>query len=281
MSLRDSEAIQLMASVLPNTVRLIERVIALTEPLRHEAPTHLRERLWLFRPPRGRNAHHVTAIHGATINRVMTTLIKECPALRDADGTALRVNISRMRKTFGNRVFEIVGEDLSLTAKVLGNTPRVADNHYMVPGEHAEKNWRFMGNLLVQELREGSLASHAAKTPVGRCSDPKNGQFAPMNGATCTNFLNCLRCRAYVVTGDDLYRIFSFYWLVVRERAQVDTRTWARHYGHVIRIIDRDIAAAGVSRRMFTQAKADAERARAHTTPHPYWTDRHVLRTIP
>ena len=45
-----------------------------------------------------------------------------------------------------------------------------------------------------------------------------------------------------VVTGDDLYRVFSLYWMLVGMRERMGASAWKRVYGHIIRIIDREIA---------------------------------------
>ena len=37
-------------------------------------------------------------------------------------------------------------------------------------------------------------------------------------------FLNCFRCSSFVVTADDLHRLLSFYWLLVRERGRIGAK---------------------------------------------------------
>jgi hypothetical protein len=74
------------------------------------------------------------------------------------------------------------------------------------------------------------------------------------------------------VTGDDLYRLFSFYWRVYKERDRMEHDKWQRRYAHIPRLIDRDVIPVGVRKKAFTQEDADAWRARARIDPHPYWT---------
>ena len=165
-------------------------------------------------------------------------------------------------------------------ARAAGNTPQVLANHYLRPGENARTNWRFLGKMLVQELTTATLGA-TEKTPNGRCTDNRQGQYAPKrDGATCMNFLNCLRCRNYVVTGDDLYRLFSFYWRVYAERSRMEIRKWDKHYRHIIRLIDRDVIAAGIKRKVFRQAEVDVARERARTEPHPYWSTQGLLEAM-
>lgn len=273
--LRSVKDVQEAASALPDVVRIIERITELTARLRPEAPAFLRDRLLLYRSRRrGREA--MTVLKAEAMQKTIKKLVSDAD-LTDANNKPLRLNISRLRKTFINRIFEILDRDLLATARAAGNTPQVSDRDYLAPGENAEKDWRFMGNMLVAELKNGAL--HADATPSGQCTDNKNGQFAPKNGASCTDFMSCFRCRNYVVTGDDLYRVFSFYWLIVRERLKIGSRKWNKHYAHLIRLIDRDIIQAGVARKVFSQAHADAMRRKAKMAPHPFWANSDVLET--
>lgn len=199
--------------------------------------------------------------------------------LKDANGNPLRINVSILRQTFANRMFELLDGDMVATASATGNTPSVAGRHYMKPGENAEKNWKFMGNVLQEELLSGQLRA-TEKTPAGGCTDSKNGQFAPKSGATCMNFLDCLRCRNYVVTGEDLYRLFSFYWLIVRERDRVEKRKWQRTYAHIVRLIDRDVIDRGLELNIFRRKQVADARERARVDPHPFWASPVLLEAI-
>lgn len=259
-------------AVRPTVARLIERVVELTSPLRDAAPAHLNERLLLYRSRR-RDARRgeITVLSKATLEEATRKLVQNA-RLTDSEGRPLRINCSRLRKTFVNRVNEILGEDLATTAIAAGNTPAVSGAYYLRPGESAERNWQFMGEVMAHELLTGTLGE-TAKTPTGRCTDNKNGQFAPKkDGASCMSFLDCLRCRNYVVTGEDLYKLFSFYWRVYMERNRMDRRRWEKMYSHIPRLIDRDVIPTGIRKMAFTQEQVDASRARARANPHPYWT---------
>jgi len=84
-----------------------------------------------------------------------------------------------------------------------------------------------------------------------------------------------------VVTGDDLYRLFSFYWRVYAERPRMDIRKWDQHYRHLIRLIDRDVIEAGMKKNIFKQADVDAARERARIDPHPYWSAQGLPEPMP
>lgn len=266
--------IESMPTVRPTVARLIRRVIELSERLREEAPERLRDRVWLYRlqnpGPGGGSVGAVSALNEATLAVAIMALVKQYQ-LVDTDSRPLRLNVSRLRKTFVNRIYEILDGDVVSTAVAAGNTVGVTALNYLRPGENARKNWKFMGVALVQELLTNAIGA-TERTPVGRCSDNKNGDYAPKHdGATCMSFLNCLRCRNYVVTGDDLYRLFSFYWRILSERARTNTKRWHRQFVHITRLIDRDVIEVGLAKGVFKQALVDRERERARHDPHPFW----------
>ncbi|QEY64249.1 hypothetical protein FXN65_20110 [Metapseudomonas lalkuanensis] len=259
-------------SVRTNVERLIRRVMSLTEPLDAEAPDDLRGRVWLYRIRGGPAAGQVTSLSGAMLAQATSRLVAKY-GLTDSNGQPLRINVSRLRKTFANRIFELTDGDLATTAAALGNTLQVADQHNLASGEDARRNWRFMGEILVEELLTRTIGATHKDTPLGHCADSAYGQYAPkFEGATCMNFMNCLRCKHYAVTAEDLYKLFSFYFRVLAERSRMDKRRWAREYAHIPRLIDHYIVAEGLRRGTFKTAAVDAARERARTQPHPFWS---------
>ncbi|KJZ64641.1 hypothetical protein [Pseudomonas fluorescens] len=259
-------------SVRTNVERLIRRVMALTAPLDAEAPDDLKGRVWLYRSRGGKGIGQVTALSDAMLAWAINRLVTD-HGLIDSDGKPLRINISRLRKTFANRIFELTNGDLATTAVALGNTPRVADQSYLAPDEDARRNWQFMGEVMVQELLTQTIGATYKDTPMGRCADPVNGQYAPKReGATCMSFMNCLRCQHYAVTAEDLYKLFSFYFRVLTERSRMDKRRWAREYAHIPRLINHYIIAEGLLRGTFKAAAVEAARELARAQPHPFWS---------
>ncbi len=259
-------------SVRTNVERLIRRVMVLTEPLDLEAPDELKGRVWLYRSRAWRSYGQVTALNGRVLEKAISQLVAEY-GLSDSDGKPLRINISRLRKTFANRIYELTDGDLATTAAALGNTARVAEQNYLAPSEDTRRSWQFMGELLVQELLTVTIGATYKQTPVGRCADPVSGQFAPKRkNATCMSFMNCVRCKQYAVTAEDLYKLFSFYFRVLAERSRMDKRRWARDYAHIPRLIDHYIVAEGLRRGTFKTAAVEAARERARSQPHPFWS---------
>lgn len=265
-------ALESTPTVRTNVERLICRVMALTEPLNAEAPADIKGRVWLYRSRNGRNVGQVTTLSNRSLDVTIKRLVAD-HQLTDSNDQPLRINISRLRKTFGNRIYELTDGDLATTAIALGNTPSVADRNYLSAGEDTRRDWRFMGKLLVQELLSQTIGATYKETPMGRCADPLAGQYAPKReGAVCFAFTNCLRCKHYAVTANDLYKLFSFYFRVLAERSRMDKRRWEREYAYIPRLIDNYIVAEGLRRGTFKPAAVDATRERARNLPHPFWS---------
>lgn len=259
-------------SVRTNVEFLIRRVMALTESLEAEAPDDLKNRVWLCTSSDLKSIGRVKALSTGMLFKATSRLVAQY-GLSDINGKPLRINVSRLRKTFANRIFELTDGDLSTTAAALGSTLQVTDRNYLAPDEDARRNWRFMGEVLVKELLTQTIGATYEDTPMGRCTDPVNGQFAPKReGATCMNFLNCLRCKHYAVTAEDLYKLFSFYFRVLTERSRMSKRRWTQGYAHIPRLIDRYIVAEGLRRGTFKAAAVTAAREHARTLPHPFWS---------
>jgi hypothetical protein len=272
-------SIESITTAFTSVAQLIRRVIELTATLRLEAPAHLQDRVWLFRAQGGKSYGNISALTSDNIYSTTQKLINDFN-LQDGEGKSLRINVSRLRKTFTNRIYEILEEDQIAAAVAAGNTPQVLANHYLRPGENAQRNWKFMGVVLTQELLSSTIGA-TEKTPVGKCTDIKKGQFAPRkDGVTCMSFLDCVRCRNYVVTGDDLYRLFSFYWRIYAERSRMSGRKWDKHYRHIIRLIDRDVITLGINKKIFRQSDVDAARERGRIDPHPYWSNLDTLEVL-
>lgn len=271
---KESLDIESVGAVKATVVQIIERVIEVTAQLRINAEEGNKNLVWLFsmakRHRYGGAPGETSALAAATLAAGIAQLVEK-HQLRDSDGKPLRLNVSRLRKTFVNRMYELLDGDLVSTAEASGNSVPVVDHSYLTPGEDAAKNWRFMGITLVNELLTGTLGA-TERTPVARCSDTQQGEYAPKrDGSPCMSFLNCLRCKNLVVTGDDLYRLFSFYWRLLKERARMDIKRWKRQLAHIVRLIEHDVIEHGLSRKVFSQAAVDSARKRARTDPHPFW----------
>lgn len=267
-SLRKSGDIALMKTVLPDVSQIIDLVLSRNASLRAASsyPQMLFVHEHAQKPP-----GTYLLLSSANLEKQIALWI-ERSNLQDEDGKPLRVNVSRLRKTFENRIWALSGQDPFLTAKMAGHSVKVSNDHYLEAPPEAEKNWKLMGEVRTEGLRKDATASNSEdNTPIARCKDTKMGDFAPKDGSHCQKFLACFRCRSFVVTGDDLHRLFSFYWMLIHERAKIGGHRWQKLYAHIIRIIDQDIAPR------FPPHDVRDARSRAKDAPHPFWRSAEIL----
>ncbi|WP_426151249.1 hypothetical protein [Pseudomonas sp. DC3000-4b1] len=278
-----------------DVVTLYREAISRSALLAELAPKGMQDRAWLYRA-KGRG---VTPLSASDVAQQAAALVARHQIISDRtapDGKPepLQVNVSRLRKTFATRMWQLTSGNLFKTAQLLGNSARMTDSHYLAVSPEMERNHKFVGRVLegimTGQVNEQSfrddlsaklsmepekvdlLLSGAMNTGVARCSDPINGRFALRNGSSnCQRFLHCFRCPNQVVLESDLYRLFSFYWLLVKERGLLGKSKWKAVYAWVIRVIDNDIAPR------FNPAVVERERQRALNAPHPMWGDRALL----
>ena len=272
-SIEGSRDIDTLSTAKMDVVAIIGKVQKLTAPLVDDAPIHLRNSLWLFRCP----ATSRSDIAGLTAQSLFVNIRRFIARhdLRGDDGNPLVLNTSRLRKTFVNRLWRLSGGDPFTVARLAGHTVKVSDSHYLEVTPEMERNHRFLGEVLVSTLRgerddsPTPMANQTEMTPVGRCRDPYYGDRAPKDGQACTDFLSCFRCRSFVVTPDeaDLHRLYSFYWLMVRERHRIGSKRWGKLYGWIVRLIDDHITSR------FPSDWINAVKQRAKDEPHPFWRD--------
>jgi len=271
-SLRRAADVESMVSALPD-VRIIDLVRERNDTIRQSSNSPAF--LFVYESLSRKNAGKMGRLAQHTLTRGIKAFLDR-HQITDADGKPLRLNVMRLRKTFENHLFTLSGQDPFLTARLGGHTPKVSDNHYLEAPERAEQDWRLMGEVRTEELlNHGKVAPLPTQnTPIAHCRDTLNGERAPKNGEHCQKFLACFRCRSFVVTSDDLHRVFSLYWALVRMRQKMGASAWKRVYGHIIRIIDQEIAP------QFDGELVSIQRQRAEVDPHPFWRDPERLEDI-
>ncbi|MEQ9011308.1 hypothetical protein [Algiphilus sp.] len=269
-SLRRAADIEAMVTALPDVARIIDFIHDRNAELRANSPHPAS--LFVYETKGGRTAGAKARLSEIMLQKGIAAFCKRHD-LRDADDQPLRLNLMRLRKTFENRLFSLSGQDPFLTAKLGGHTPKISNDHYLEAPEESERNWHLMGEIRTEQLlSQGRVAALPTEnTPVAQCRDTVAGDLAPKNGEHCQKFLACFRCKSFVVTGDDLYRVFSLYWMLVGMRQRMGASAWKRVYGHIIRIIDREIAPK------FDAELVAIQRQRAKADPHPFWRDPELL----
>ena len=162
--------------------------------------------------------------------------------LQTDDCKPLALNVSRLRQTLLNRVWEMSGQDPLVAAKTGRHTVQTGNAHYWEAPPEAETNMRFLGEARVEELLSTPTIIASDRTPVASCQNVRRGHRAPKDGEPCQDYLGCFRCKSFVVTGDDLYRLFSFYWAALRNYDTFGGKRWAKYLKQVVRLIDEEIA---------------------------------------
>lgn len=267
-ALRHSKSVENAQTVLADVAVIHEHIVKNNAELREEKGTDL---VFSYQSRGSANSGHVTSLNKDLLVHKTKAWVN-AHQLKNDNGEVLQVNVTRFRKTFENRIWELSGGDPFVTAALANHTIKVSDMHYLEAPAEAEKNFNFMGKVRTDELL-GNVKVIENNTPVSKCSDipakDKNG-----NRIYCTDFLACVRCRNMVVTKEDLYRLFSFYWLIVYERKQIGAKRWSRYFAHIIRIIDRDIVP------QFDADYVQKIRDEAQANPHPAWKHRAQLEEV-
>ncbi|MGO9613608.1 MAG: integrase [Dissulfurispiraceae bacterium] len=298
---RKTISIEGPATVRSDVTSLFKDVIKLTEQYVSSVPEKVRNRLWLCRRETT-NQHRglIAPIDTGVLHRAAKRLIELHDLKADnidpktGQAAPLQLTTMRLRKTFATRMWQLTGGDLVKTAEALGNQPRITDAHYLEVTPEMERHHKFVGLCLDATLRgkendqetKEQLASELRvtikdverilngknNTGVGRCTSPYFGDYAPKDGKNaCTSFLYCFQCSNQVVMESDLYRLFSFYWLIIKERNFMERKSWKKIYGWVIREVDRVISPR-FNKKAITEA-----REHALINPHPMWRDRAIL----
>ena len=300
-SLRNTQKIEENASISADVATLFYEVREMTEQYLPASPSKLKNYLWLFiKNNQKENEEHIACLNSGNCPHLIKRFVIRHNLLSDEidhrteKPKPFNLTFMRLRKTFATRMWQLTEGDLVRTAKALGNHPKVTDTHYLAITPEMIQNHRFVGKCLEIDLRGKTddpsviaklanemqvsidemkcILSGKNNTGVGRCSSPFYGKFAPKTGdKACTAFLYCFRCPNQVVMENDLYRLFSFYWLLIKERNILVRNQWHKVYGWVIREIDQVISPR------FSPEMVQQAREEAHRNPHPMWRERSML----
>ncbi|WP_210448077.1 hypothetical protein [Vibrio crassostreae] len=269
-NLRKSEALEVVQGIKLDVAYLIEVIIERNAQMRASTDTDLVFTYQITGGGTGTKRGTATSLSNSILSHNINKFIKEYD-LKDEDGRTMKLNVSRFRKTFINGMYELSGESLLVAAQQAKHSGTGTLDHYLEAPEQSKRNLGLMGEIRVKEL-----TCAEPSVPVGHCKDPKNGDRAPKNGTLCNDFLGCFRCKSFVITGDDLYKLFSFYWAIVRNRDDFGRKDWKRHLRNVLRIVDEDVTPEFAKLGQLQRVEAEKERAR--TNPHPYWQNLDMLK---
>lgn len=269
-NLRKSKALEVVQGIKLDVAYLIEAIIERNAQIREATDSDLVFVYEIKRGGKGTKKDTATSLESKLLKQNINKFIKEYD-LKDEDGRTMKLNVSRFRKTFINGIYELSGESLLIAAQQAKHSGTGTLDHYLQAPEQSKRNLGLMGEIRVKEL-----TSDETRSPVGRCKDPKNGDKAPKNGTFCNDLLGCFRCKDFVITGDDLYKLFSFYWAIIRNRDEFGRKDWKRHLKNVLRIVDEEVVPEFAKLGQLQRVAAEKERAR--TNPHPYWQNLDMLK---
>lgn len=269
VALRKSEEVSEMASIHLYAADAIDLIVERNASIRGQFSDP--NRLLVYESMSKRCQRKPTRLTKNMLTERVNRLVDE-HQLQTDDGRPLQLNISRLRQTLLNRVWEMSGQDPLATARTGRHAISTGNAHYWEAPPEAEKNMRFLGEVRVQELLGASTIIASDRTPVASCQDMRRGHRAPKNGEPCQDYLGCFRCKSFVVTGDDLYRLFSFYWAALRNYHSFGGKRWTKYLKQVVRLIDEEIAPH------FDETQVNEQREKAKTNPHPFWRDLSMAR---
>jgi hypothetical protein len=282
---------------------VLQQAIQETEGLVDEAPVRYKNRIWLYRTAPNQGSV-VTCLSIVMLGEAIKALVARHKLFGD-DGKPLRVNLSRLRKSFFDRSLRVTDGDLTKTSNLMGNSPAVSGRHYPSMNEaRIAESAEFLNEDYVGTMRGGSQSSERRagpkviqvtpvhtdadgrpniplkSTPVSSCQDTLNGEYAPHDGRThCDHYVYCLFCSSFAIVGtiDELWRLFSYQVFAVEELRHLDSvlgpeRTQDDNledlrdrYRIAIPYIDQ------FTKRQFAARVVKAAREKTMEALHPFW----------
>lgn len=269
VALRKSEEVSEMASIHLYAADAIDLIVTRNATTRAQFDDP--NRLLVYKGARSKYVDKPCRLTSSVLNYSINAFVDQ-HQLQTDDGKPLTLNVSRLRQTLLNRIWEMSGQDPLMTARTGRHAVETGNAHYWEAPPEAETNMRFLGEARVEELLSTPTIIASDRTPVASCQNVRRGHRAPKDGEPCQDYLGCFRCKSFVVTGDDLYRLFSFYWAALRNYDTFGGKRWAKYLKQVVRLIDEEIAPH------FDAVFVNKQRERAKHQPHPFWRDLSMAR---
>lgn len=269
VALRKSEEVSEMASIHLYAADAIDLIVTRNATTRAQFDDP--NRLLVYKGTRSKYVDKPCRLTSSVLNYSINAFVDQ-HQLQTDDGKPLTLNVSRLRQTLLNRIWEMSGQDPLMTARTGRHAVETGNAHYWEAPPEAETNMRFLGEARVEELLSTPTIIASDRTPVASCQNVRRGHRAPKNGEPCQDYLGCFRCKSFVVTGDDLYRLFSFYWAALRNYDTFGGKRWTKYLKQVVRLIDEEIAPR------FDAGLVNKQRQRAKQQPHPFWRDLSMAR---
>jgi hypothetical protein len=267
-ALRYSSEVDEHTGMRGDSVALYNLIYENAESLAAEAPKGIQNRLLLYRAlrrGRGRQPGGVSALTPRTLLTGLQQLVERHQLTAD-DGTPLRLNLSRFRKSRAAYMDEEVG-DVAKVAMANDHSVPVHESNYHFVTERMLGNAASAIENLTRVLRQTPI-QRSERTPVSGCGDPLHGQHAPKDGKTkCADFLSCIGCRSFalVETEPDLHRFFSFYWHCVDNSVNHASDSWRLLFKNIASAID------AFAETQLRPALVQSAKDRARKSPVTFW----------
>lgn len=277
-----AESIQSLQAI-PNSVGDHFRFLCYyTAPLMGEASERDRDFAFLWRFTANERKGRVVRLDARRNANSAVSAFAKRHALLDDRGEPLPLNVARLRPTFATELYRRT-RDIRRVQQALGHSsPETTARHYVDAPLEAERDHAIVldgmvsqfarmeiegkimlaadGNIPSQEMK--NLLSGGYNTGIARCKNPFRE-----NDSVCKKFFHCFKCTSMCVFEDDLWRLFSFYYRLLAERAKINPAHWLKTYGPILHRIDSDIAS------QFPADKVAAARSKAQQHPHPTWKE--------
>lgn len=267
-----------------------EFLCAYTAPLMEEAAKEDRGLAFLVRIKKHGRKGQVVRLNSVNAGHDVASFTKRHD-LKDDRGRPLQFNIARLRPTMGTNLYRIT-KDIRKVQQALGHAHVETTEIYVEQHLESERDHQLVLENMEQQFTpkviegkimiaaDGQFPANIANlldggynTGIARCKNPMRGKDPTRADATvveeiesvCKKFLACFRCPNMMVFEDDLWRLFSFYYRLLSERAKIHPNHWMKTYAPIIRRVDRHIAP------LFPADKVVEARAKAQKIPHPAW----------
>ena len=250
-----------------------------TAPLVDDATENDRELAFLYRMSQSKRKGQVVRVSDQIAKSAVMAFTRRHALLND-QGQRLMLNMARLRPTYATELYRRTG-DIRCVQQALGHASAdTTARHYAEVPPEAERDHAIVldamvshyirleidgkvllaadGQVPLQNVQD--LLSGGYNTGIARCCNPFRE-----DETVCKKFFACFRCQNMIIFEDDLWRLFSFYYRLLSERAKLSPPQWLKTYGPIIRRIDMDIAS------QFPADKVESARNRAQQDPHPTW----------
>lgn len=288
---------------------VLQQAIESTRELARDAPRHLKNRVWLYRSEQAQSKGTITCLTASALKTATRELLRRHNLLSD-DGSKLRLNLSRLRKSFFSRAMRTTENDLLVTANLMGNTPSVsAINYSSITDVEKAEAASFMNedylsmmrlrkspqgikealesdSLQASELKPVKItrvkrpSQDAVETPISHCQDSLHGEHSPKDGSNhCSRYVMCLFCASFAVVGavDELWRLFSFQAFARAELEYIEGTLMAKHPAESAIEDLRDRYRVAIpyiddfTARQFSRLAVEKARKKTAERMHPYW----------